>query len=353
MYKFKEKFGKINLSKNSFIDEFLDYLQKGNDNVPLDIINSKIEIIDFIYVPFLECDFNATAQVSATIGNDRVEWEKEKTGRVKIEYEKDWLGHYNRYETPEEETVAKTYTYWDDQKFTVDESYTSAFCGYNSKEKYNTYYGLFIKNSTSIDTENRNKNIKLLDINVNTDTKFNEYKKVVKEKLKNKINTELKKRGDHYKNLRTSDIDITKEITCYWEPMGYIKYHYGSDNKDYYFIKSLYSKNTVESSIPIDNEFSSKNAEGCGLSILVFVFYSAICYLVYLLTNIINLSYSKYLFYFISAILLIDFFSIFSCYASNRSHNVEKRQMYISSLFKANEDKLKKWISNLNKPYKD
>ena len=349
MDKFKQKFLKINLLEESFIDKFLEYLQN-NDNVPLDIINSKIEIIDFMYIPLIECRLNATVQVSATIGKDRVEWEKEKTGRVKVEYKKDFWGDVYRYETPEEDFVANTYTDWSDQKFTVSESCTDIFCGYNAMVKHIKDE---IKNDSSFVTEYRNKKIKLLDIDVNTTVKFNECEEAIKGKLKKKIAVVLRKKGDHCKNLQTSDMNITKEITCFWEPIGYIKYHYGSDKKDYYFIKSLYSEKTIESSIPIDNEFIRKNSVGCGLCLQILIFYSAMCYLVYLLTNIIDLSYSKYLFYFVLGILLIDFYSIFLRYSINNSKNLERRQKYINSLFKANGNKLKKLICNLNKPYKE
>ena len=44
-----KKYAKLNYSKDTLIHDFLEYLKKGNDNIPLDIINAKIDIIDILY----------------------------------------------------------------------------------------------------------------------------------------------------------------------------------------------------------------------------------------------------------------------------------------------------------------
>ena len=61
---------KSNCSKENFVDEFLNYL-KEDENVPVDIINSKIKIIDMFYLPCIIFVTNGDLRIQADIGVDR------------------------------------------------------------------------------------------------------------------------------------------------------------------------------------------------------------------------------------------------------------------------------------------
>ena len=83
----KIKIAKLNYNKDTFIEDFIQYLKTGSDNVPLDVINTKISIIDYLYVPFFVCDVKGSVSIKADMGIDHREWKKEKTGRVFIKEE--------------------------------------------------------------------------------------------------------------------------------------------------------------------------------------------------------------------------------------------------------------------------
>ncbi len=346
-----EKYAKLNYSKDTLIHDFLEYLKKGNNNIPLDIINAKIDIIDILYVPFFIYKLSGSMQVEARIGRDHTEWETKKTGRRKIEYEKDFWGNINRYETDEEHVVANNYTIWNNESFSVDaEKEQFTICA-------NTHIAFLLKEDIKYDfdyndTAEKKENLKELKVNENIN-KFDKQKEELKKELEQKAESKINSMGDRYKDIKMSEVNFDEKYLYLKIPIGYIKYKYNSDSKNYYFVESLSDKKIFCQTSPEDKKFAKANSRGKGISFITFILYLFLAYITYKLTHIINLPYMNYLFYSIIGILFADWFSIFCCYASNSADNIEKRHKYIANIIEENYTILKDLVNRLDKPYKD
>lgn len=347
---FKEVFAKTKFSKEKFISSYLNYLQNVELNVPVDIINSKVTTVDFLYVPFYIYKISQTASGNAEIGKNHSEWESEKTGRVKIEYEKNWDGSYTKYETPEEESVLKEYTTWSTQRFSVSDTQTFRNCAnYQFSKMIST--DSFLYDTTFKDSTSKPEKFKILSKTLSGTETFKACHDIMDKNIVSKIYVELSKRGDSYRNVDVIDTNVYTDAICLYIPIGYIEYTYGESKKKYYFVQSLYDEVVYQVTVPTDEVFCAKKSQNILCTILIFLLYLAFAIFAYQFVKVINLSFIKQIFYGLLVFLFIDYCSICYCYDKNNKENVEKRQQYIKSLFKQYSPKIKKMIISLNKPY--
>lgn len=346
----KEIFAKTKFSEEKFISSYLSFLQNVDQNVPVDIINSKITTIDFLYVPFYVYKISLTVSGDAEIGKNHTEWEKKETGRYKIEYEKNWDGSYTKYETPEVESVLKEYTTWSTKSFSVSETRTFCDCANLkiSKMIFSDSYNTTFKDSTL-----KLEKFKILKKTISSSDTFKAKNAIMHDIIVKKMYEKLGRMGDSYRRVRVIDNVDTEEAICLYIPIGYIEYSYGKSKEKYYYIQSLYDSKVYKSTLPIDETFRDKKSQNGVYKMLFFLLYLAFAIFAYLFVHLVNLPFVNQIFYGISAILLIDYFSICHCYDKNSKENVEKRQKYIEGLFKTHSQKIKKMIIALNKPYKE
>ena len=219
-------------SQETFLNEYYDFLRSTDS--PLDILNSKINTFDILYVPYMIKNVVMDIDVTAQIGNDRT-----------IQH---YVGQEYNKETHELEPIYtyETVTDWRPENFSLEyEAPKVAFCSSGEFKKI-----LVSKYGNMQDAYKKLKDFSYTELPQEYKFYHSEWKvpldeeeqhaKSIKDTCNKLIDDKLMRIGDHAKDIHQKlKLNDTKSISQYnvYIPIGYIEYIYNS--KTYYYIKIL------------------------------------------------------------------------------------------------------------------
>lgn len=326
---------KTNINKQKFIKIYLDFLNE-RDLIPLDIINAKIEVIDFLYVPFYAETIEIESHVSAQIGR--------YVKRYKPVYNKDL-----KINVAEEYTE----TEWHSEKFPVRSSINNVIC--TNKEFFSLVGENFLtlnQNLISSMTDS-NEKYRLLEINLDKNTIEKKRDDLVNKKIGSLIIKQLKSRGDDYKNESRNTTYSISSVIAFYLPVGYIKYNY--NNKSYYFVISLYNGGEEKIKIstpPVDNELKTKIDKSENIFFITFWSYLLFAGLIYYLSTMTGFAHIYTIFWVVIIVVVGDLIWLKYNKSKNYKENISKRKQILDKIFEKESDKLIDLVLNLEKPYK-
>lgn len=322
------------INKHDFIERYFEYL-KEHDLIPLDIINSKIKEIDFLYVPYYAERIEIESRVSAQIGNN----EKRYKPRA-------WNNDLKKH-------VAEEYTetVWHSEDFFVESSVNNIFCMNN---KFSSIFQDDLLNLTpylSSSMVDADEEMKTLNTDVNENVIENKRNILVDKQIEPLIQRELRNRGDDYRNASWS-INISRSSAMdFYLPVGYIKYNYNGE--EYEFIKSLYNDKEIITQPPIDRELESKINKNKKIFFIIFCSYLLLAGFIYYLSTMTNFTHIYPILWATIIVLTTDLIWLEHKDSQNHKENISKRKKMLDKIFKTEAGKLIDLVSNLERPYKE
>lgn len=325
------------INQHDFIERYFEYL-KEQDLIPLDIINAKIEIIDFLYVPYYAETIEVESRVKAEFGNDR------KISNERMVYDRT----LNKNVIKNEE---HTITDWHFQDFIVESSVNNIVC------MNNDFSSVFRDDLLSLtpylisSMTNADEKIKPLSMNVSESIVENKRNSLIDSKIEPLIQRELRNRGDNYKNASWR-ISMTRSYsTDFYLPVGYIKYNYNGEG--YYFIKSLYNGEEIITQPPTDKELESKINRNKNIFSIIFWSYLLLAGFIYYLSTMTGFAHLYTALWVVIIAFTADLIWLKYNNSQNYKENISKRKKLLDKIFEKESDKLIDLVSNLEKPYKE
>ena len=331
---------KSNCSKENFVDEFLNYLKEG-ENVPVDIINSKIKIIDMFYLPCIIFVINGDLRIQADIGVDR-----KITNDVR-RYNK----NTSEFEIVSEETVI---TDWHSENFFMKfnsvtiKFLNKTFCEFiQNKHKKQRILSVICNEDFNYNNSRVVNDLRILSNNISQNDLLSTLNDNIEEDKNSDISAVLLTKGDKYRNVYVNEINRNIFNSYVNVPIGYIEYIY--NNKIYYYVKSLNDNSNIYETKPK----YEKQYEQFGLIVGAFILHYAFVYGVGSILSKINpTNFNIQIFGTVILILTSLFFLVFvGIVIENYNYNLDLKRQYINKIFEENISKLKNLILNLRKPY--
>ena len=221
-------------SKEKFLQNYYNFL-KEKDNIPLDILNSKIKTFDVIYISIVLVRAAMEAKVKVEIGKDR---------SIKHYAGSEWNEYSKKLEPVYE---YEHVTDWHFVEYNVENTHYGAYC-LNDKEgkfitsKYNTSSDLYKKlEEYTFTNDNPKDSGTVIMPDTNLSGTFKLFWDEAYSKLEQKANKKAYNMGDRYRDLQYSFTNkVSNEnalISFILMPVGYIQYEYNS--KTYFYIELL------------------------------------------------------------------------------------------------------------------
>ena len=346
-------------TKEDYLNSYFDFL-KNCKKIPLDILNSKIEILDIIYVPLTLYDVLARTDVRAEIGKFKTI--KEFGG---LEYKQSTKRHEVFYNY-------KTETDWHFEDFSVYGKASGIFCN-------NLYFKNIFNSAFQTQEEMYKKFISFTYTDIapsylnklkggynETLPELRALMNTISDDAEKQIDKELKERGDTSRNVKSfipkgkegNDIAIAQILV----PVGYIKYSYLS--RSYSYIKILSSKGmiTLKEESPEEIFAPAKcNSPARNIFFIYIVFWILFFAGYWFISNhfqsliinekVINICTKLIIGYAIFQV--IDWFCIYYRESSLVSEYENKRTRYIYNLFDKHLYNLKQLVLKTDKSYKE
>lgn len=345
------------ISKEEFLNDYYKFLNN-NENVPIDILNSKIETFDIVHVPVLILGITLNTLVSADIGKNRIIRDE-----VRV-----WDDYNHKYKTDYKET---TVTDWHHEEFVVDFKKHGIFC--NSKkfksliesalgDTLNDIGKLRFSEFSDMPPNNLNQ-LPSTDIG-----QYSEQEWVQKaiEDSRILIQKKIDEKGDLSRNVSYSVMDNINNdnfvVIPILLPIGYITYKYAS--REYSYIKLLDShEGTIlqatipEYALPCEKyKASSKQLFKAyfGFWIVLFVgywFFSTHFGLFSLSSSAYNVCKIMIIIYIV--VQIFDLLYVSGLESSSEESYKAMRKQYLQQLFDKHGSKLKELLMTADKKYKE
>ena len=348
-----------NITKEEFLQDYFNFL-KTNKYCPLDILNSKIETLDIVYVPLTLYTMYSHTKIEGEIGKYRTV--KEFGG---LEYNPNTHRQEVFYNN-------KLVTDWYNDEFFVDSKASGIFCEnkyfaemlslkYPTQKELFNFFNSYSYVDTAPKTCNRLENN--VDYILSEAVKLND---IIMSDTDKKIDKELKSRGDTYRNIKQS-LPPDKEgnyitLVPILMPVGFIRYTYNSNN--YLYIKILDGKNgtVLKAECPREELSSDMNGSPSSDTFLLYLGFWIVLFggyyaVTHSFSNLIinEKALSLCIKIIIGSVVLqvIDWVRIAIAQGSKEYEYVKKRQKYLYELFDKHARRLKKLVLQTDKSYKE